>query len=418
MDAPLQPLPATDTAAPPCETVEQAVAANAALAPWRRGEAPGTLWIGFSGGMDSTVLAHALRGLAQAKAIHVDHGLADQAENWRRHCVAAAAAFGLRIETRAAEVARQGNLEAAARRARYACWGGMLRDGDVLALAHHADDQAETRLWQLLTGRRPEGMPVERALGAGRVVRPLLGVDRGQIAAYAARHGLRWVEDPANADLRYDRNFIRHRLLPLVAERFPEAMRRLRAPRPRPTADSAALPCANASPRGVETWLLAAGMPCANRAVAEVARQNNAGADRQPCVAIAPGVRAWRHEGAWHLVRDLPAPACAPSFATVGADLRLAAGRLTWAPAARGLAPGCRLAIRSRAGGEHIRPAGRGVRKTVKALFQERRVAPWLRSTWPLLYAGERLVGVPGLAVDEAAAVPRGLFPEWVPGRL
>ena len=415
MDAPLQPLPGSGAAALPCAAVEQALTASVALAPWWRGEAAGTLWIGFSGGLDSTVLAHALRGVAQAKAIHIDHGLADQAADWRRHCVAAAAAFGLPIETCAVQVSRHGNLAAAARRARYVCWRGMLRDGDVLALAHHADDQAETRLWQLLTGRRPGGMPAERVLGAGCIARPLLGVVRSRIADYATRHDLRWIEDPANADLRYDRNFIRHRLLPLLAERFPPAVDRLRAPRPRPGAADAPLPCANASRPRVQAWLLAAGMPCARRAVAEIARQNNADADRQPRVAIASGVRAWRHDGAWHLVRESPVPAGAPSVATVGTDLRWAAGRLTWRAAERGLPTGRRLAIRTRAGGERLRPAGRGVRKTVKALLQERRVAPWRRAAWPLLYDGERLVGVPGLAVDEEAAVPGGLFPEWTP---
>ena len=391
--------------------VAVAIANHTAFAPWRRGEATGTLWIGFSGGMDSTVLAHALGHMAWAKAIHVDHGLHDQAADWREHCVATAAEFGLPIETRSVAVSPSGNVEAAARRARYACWRELLQEGDLLALAHHADDQAETRLWQLLTGRHPGGMPSERPLGRGRLVRPLLGVTRSHIAAYAARRELRWVEDPANADLRFDRNFIRHRVLPLVAERFPNAVARWRAPRR--AAAWTPLPCAYVSPPGVQAWLLASGVPWAETAVAELVRQNAARPDRQPCVHIAPHVRAWRHGGAWHLVRELQSGS--PPSATVGALLGWGAGELTWTPAAVGLPPGRRLAIRYRGGGECIRPAGRGVRKTVKALFREHRIAPWLRRTWPLLYEGESLVAVPGIAVAEQAAVRGGLFPAWTP---
>ena len=392
--------------------VERALADNVALGPWRRGDAAGTLWIAFSGGLDSTVLAHALRRIPNAKAVHVDHGLHDQAAHWREHCVATAARFGLPIAARAVDVRRGGNVEAAARRARYAFWRELLQEGDLLVLAHHADDQAETRLWQLLTGRHPGGMPSERVLGGGRIVRPLLGVTRGHIADYAARHKLRWVEDPANADLRFDRNFIRHRLLPLLNERFPNAVARWRTPRPAAAA-WIPLPCVGVSPASVQAWLLASGMPSAETAVAELVRQNAARADRQPHVHISPDVRAWRHDGAWHLVREPCELRPAPT--TVGTPLPWAAGDLTWTSAAFGLPSGRRLGIRCRTGGERIRPAGRGVRKTVKALFQEHRIAPWLRRVWPLLYEGERLVAVPGIAVAEHAAVPGGLFPNWNP---
>ena len=402
----------TPSHAEPGQAVRDALAANLSLAPWRRGDAAGALWIGFSGGLDSTVLAHALRDLRGAKVVHIDHGLQEGATRWREHCVATAAAFGLPIETRPVDVPRQGNLPAAARRARYACWRELLYEGDVLALAHHADDHAETRLWQLLTGRHPGGMPAERALGRGRVARPLLAVTRSQIADYAACHKLRWVEDPANADMRFDRAFIRHRLLPPLRERFPHALDRLRAPRP--NAAWAPLPCVGVSHPGAQAWLIASGLPCPEGAVAELVRQNAADADRQPRVHIAPGVRAWRHDGAWYLVRESHGEDPAPS-ATVGAPVRWAAGELTWTSAACGLPLGRRLAIRSRVGGERIRPAGRGVRKTVKALFQEQRIAPWLRRSWPLLYEGESLVAVPGIAVAEPAAVPGGLFPAWTP---
>ncbi len=392
--------------------VEQAVASNALLAPWLRGGGPGTLWIGFSGGLDSTVLAHALRGVRGAKAVHVNHGLSPSADDWSRHCVATAATFGLALARPAVRVPAQGNREAAARRARYRCWRTLLGEGDVLALAHHADDQAETRLWQLLTGRTPGGMPTARPLGAGHLVRPLLGVPRNAIAGYAARHGLRWVEDETNADLRFDRNHIRRRLLPPIKEHFPAVLDRLRTPRPAPPAEIEPISAVATSTQAAAAWLLAAGLPCPKRAVAEIVRQSDAGADRQPRVDIAPGVQAWRYAGAWHLVRTTSATVTEHPV-TVGVDCRQPAGALTWRRGPVGLPPGMELTLRPRVGGERIRPAGRGVGKAVKTLLRERRIAPWLRRGWPLLYDVEQLVAVPSVAVDQRLAVPDGLFPEW-----
>ena len=395
------------------ERLEDVVAANPALVPWLRGEADGTLWIAFSGGLDSTVLAHLLRVTGRARAIHVDHGIAARSADWARHCEAAAAAFGLGFTQRRVRVPRHGNLEAAARRARYECWRTLLAGGDVLALAHHGDDQAETRAWQWLTGRFPGGMPAERPLGAGRLLRPLLGVPRRAIADYAAAHGLVWREDESNADLRFDRNFIRHRLLQPMAERFPEAVARLRAPRPAPAA-AGPLAVTAVAEDAVAAWLLQAGLPLAQRAVAEILRQTNAAPDRHPRVAIAPGVEARRFDGAWHLVTPAAGHTVARSV-TAGVDCRLASGALTWREAARGLPPGKALTLRRREGGERLRPTGRGVAKSVKALLREGRVAPWLRADWPLLCAAGRLLAVPSFAVDERAAVPGGLFPEWRP---
>ena len=395
------------------ERLEDVVAANPALATWLRGKARGTLWIAFSGGLDSTVLAHLLRAVGEARAIHVDHGIAARSADWARHCEAAAVAFGLRFTQRRAQVPRHGNLEAAARRARYDCWRALLAEGDVLALAHHGDDQAETRAWQWLTGRFPGGMPAERPLGAGRLLRPLLGVPRRAIADYAGAHGLVWREDESNADLRFDRNFIRHRLLQPMAERFPEAMRRLRAPRPAPAA-TGPLATAAVAEDAVAAWLLQAGLPLARRAVAEIVRQTNAAPDRHPRVAIAPGVEARRFNGAWHLVAPAAGrPAAHPVAA--GVDRQLSSGTLTWRETALGLPPGKALTLRCREGGERLRPAGRGVAKSVKALLREERVAPWLRTDWPLLIADGRLQAVPSFAVDERAVVPGGLFPEWRP---
>ncbi len=400
------------------DDVQGALAASPGLAPWLDGVASGRLWIAFSGGLDSTVLLYALRGVDHAAAIHVDHGINPDSAAWSCHCAALAARFGVAIETRRLCIDPAGNLPAAARRARYAAWRELLNPGDVLVLAHHADDQAETRLWQLFTGRRPGGMPVARSLGGGRLLRPLLSVRRRRLADYARRHGLHWIEDPANTDAGFDRSYIRHHLLPAIEARFPGVVERLAAPR-RPTVPPQPLAAAVAATTvaGVEAWLLAAGLATADAVVAEIHRQSLAACDRNPRVSVAPGVHAWRYGRFWHLVRRSRAAMPGQCAAIAGRDLTTPLGALVWRRGEMGLPGDLALCMRRRLGGERIRPSGRGVSKSVKALFQEQRVPPWQRETWPLLYddAG-RLVALPGLAIAAEAAVAGGWRPRWTPG--
>lgn len=406
--------------------VTAALTACDALRPWLEGAPGGRLWVAYSGGADSTALLHGLREVPAVRAVHVDHGLHPDSSAWACHCAEQAASFGTAFECHRVRPDAAGNQEAAARRARYGLWRTLLRPGDVLALAHHADDQAETRLWQLFTGRAPGGMPAARVLGPGRIVRPLLAVRRSALRGYAVRHGLRWVEDPSNADQRQDRSYIRHRVLPAVEARFPAAVAALGAnPRPSALAPVPPLPAAAAKGARIEAWLTAAGLPLGRGAVAQIERQSLAAADRNPAVVICPGTRAWRHRGAWHLVGDQADTEGPPAVAVVaGSETTLPAGVLGWEAAPRGLPPGLRLRVRARLGGERIRPAGRNLAKTVKALLQERRVPPWQRPTWPLLYAeraterdgnGRKLLAVAGIAVDAGAAVRGGLLPTWQP---
>ena len=393
--------------------VEEAIASTRLLAPWRVRWVP-RVWVAVSGGLDSTVLLHAVRQLPNVCAVHLDHGLHPDSADWARHCAATASQFGVDFEQRRLTVARGGNLEANARHARYEAWRELLGEEDLLLLAHHADDQAETRLWQFLTGRHPGGMPGKRDLGRGRLVRPLLGVRQRDIRAYAAHFGLRWIEDPANADLRFDRNYIRHRLMPLVEGRFPTAMAHLAAARTSPVPGVPPLPAADATARSIKTWLLAAGLPAAQTAIDEICRQNRAAPDRRPRVVVVYDISAWRYRGEWHLVRPLP-PAH-HATAVVGSERNLDNGTLAWQRAAWVLLRGRTVQIRYRAGGERIHLADRGVTKTVKALHYEGRTPPWRRPRWPLLYDdASRLVAVAGMGVAAFGAVAGGLQPMWTP---
>ena len=373
------------------------------------------LWIAFSGGIDSTVLLHALRTVPGAVAIHINHGLDPAASEWARHCAAMAREFGVVFDSRSVIVDSYDNREQAARTARYAAFCEVLGPGDLLALGHHAGDQAETRVWQLLTGREPGGMPTERRLGAGRLVRPLMGVKREQILDYAHRHNLRWIEDPANADLGFDRNAIRHRVLRRLEERHPGALDRLSAPRRAAVECLRPLSVDEAIGRRIEAWLVAAGLPTPAKALAEIARQSGAAEDRNPRVRVAPGTWACRHGDAWHIVAQRDESAPNPDTVVAGDDIAMADGMLRWQPAEPGLRVGRSLSVRRRRGGERIRPLGRECTKTVKALFQEAHVPPWQRPAWPLLYDRANLLAVPSLALAATAVVPNGCEPFWSP---
>lgn len=401
--------------------VAAAVAADEALRPWLAGNPPGRLYVAFSGGVDSTVLLHALRAVPGIRAFHVDHGLHPDSGKWATECAAHAARLKVPCECHRVQVAATGNRAAAARTARYGLWRTCLRPGDALALAHHADDQAETRLWQFLTGRTPGGMPATRSLGAGRLVRPLLGVRRREVLAYARQAGLCWREDPANADLRQSRTYIRHRLMPVIEARFEDAVANLAGPaRPAPKSPVPPLPATAPGRSQIEDWLTAAGLPLPARAVAELQRQSAAAAHRNPCVAICPGVNAWRYRGGWHLVAaPTTRTAVEPSVESVvvGNPTVLPAGTLGWREAKRGLAAGQALRLLPRRGGERLRPVGRSHTKSVKALFQEQGVPPWLRPSWPLLFADgeDTLLAVPEIALAANSVVAGGLLPTWQP---
>ena len=401
----------------PDDGVERVVAQTLRRAILDGARPAGRLWVAFSGGVDSTVLLHALRAVPTVVAIHIDHGLDRAAPEWVRHCARVAEEFGMAFESRSVCVDSCGNREQAARSARYAAFAELLGPGDVLALGHHADDQAETRVWQLLTGRDPGGMPTERRLGAGWLVRPLMGVRREQILDYARRHGLRWIEDPANADLGFDRNAIRHGVLRRLEERHPGALDRLSAPRRAPTEYLRPLPADEASGRSIEAWLLAAGLPTPAKAMAEIRRQSGAARDRVPQVRVAPGIQAWRYGNAWHLVADRRVSPLDSDTLGVGSDWTGDAGSLTWRRAEWGLDAGLAVCMRLRQGGERIRPQGRNRTKTVKALFQDARIPPWQRTHWPLLYIGNELAAVPSLAVADHFAKAVGCVPSWTPRR-
>ncbi|RMF96675.1 MAG: tRNA lysidine(34) synthetase TilS [Gammaproteobacteria bacterium] len=415
------------------------------------------LCIAWSGGRDSTVLLHAAAAVAgdrPLRALHVDHGLQPEAAGWARHCEEVAAELGVDLRLRSVRVAAAdpAGREAAARRARYRAFAEELGAGEALLTAHHLDDQHETVLLRLLRGAGPDGLAGIRELsrfGRGWLLRPLLGCSRRCLADYAAAAGLRWIEDPSNADLGPDRNYLRHEVIPRLRARWPSAAQ---------TAARAAGFCAEATAlldcwadgqlatlaRGdslslhglaaleepqqrllLRRFLRARGVRPPGEARLRDALRQFVGArpDAAPVLDWADG-QLRRYRGRVYLLRERPGAVPAPSDWDGRRPLELGglAGTLALraAPAGgldrRWLDGG--LQVRFRRGGERIRPAGARQHRRLKSLLQEVGVLPWMRARLPLLYAGEQLLAVAGLWLAADALAPpgeAGFAPDWRP---
>lgn len=196
------------------------------------------LAVAYSGGLDSSVLlhlahAHALSRGLRLHAFHVHHGLSPHADAWLLHCERQCVQLGVPLDVRRIVLdGRRGQgVEQAARIARYAALGALCetRAVPLLLTAHHQDDQAETVLLQLFRGSGVAGLSGMDAvnsapglLGSDRVFmgRPLLGSSRADLERYAATHGIEHIEDESNADPRYARNALRHRVMPAIGDHF------------------------------------------------------------------------------------------------------------------------------------------------------------------------------------------------------
>ncbi len=200
------------------------------LQPWQKKV---TAWhVAYSGGMDSHVLLHSLAGLrdrlklAPLNAIHINHGLSEQAGNWAHHCqsICEQLAIPLQIINVDAQPVSGQSPEEAAREARYSALAGALPDNSCLLTAHHRRDQAETLMLQLLRGGGVQGtaaMPPWCEFAQGILLRPLLDCSHEQLLVYAAAHQLDWVDDDSNTDTRFDRNYLRHQVMPDLRQRWP-----------------------------------------------------------------------------------------------------------------------------------------------------------------------------------------------------
>ena len=190
------------------------------------------LWIAFSGGLDSTVLCHALSVLRiqhklDMTLLHVNHQLNPDADHWAQHCQNMASQWGLPLECITLDSKPHGaSIENWARQQRRHIFADKLAQGGVVITAHHQDDQAETLLFRLLRGTGPDGlaaMRVNSPLANGQILRPFLSFSRQTLAAYAQTHQLQWIEDPSNQDTVFTRNYLRHKVMPVLQQQWPKA---------------------------------------------------------------------------------------------------------------------------------------------------------------------------------------------------
>ncbi|WP_457913924.1 tRNA lysidine(34) synthetase TilS [Candidatus Gillettellia adelgis] len=189
------------------------------------------LLLAFSGGLDSTVLLHLLVQLRhqhpelQLRAIYIHHGLHASSDAWANSCQKQCVAWQVPLTIQYVQVdLRCGGIEAAARTARYTVFAKTLKAREVLVTAQHLDDQSETFLLALKRGSGPAGlssMSMYSSVNNYVLLRPLLSCARIQLEAYAQQHNLFWINDDSNQDTRFDRNFLRRNVLPLLKQRWP-----------------------------------------------------------------------------------------------------------------------------------------------------------------------------------------------------
>lgn len=413
----------------------------------------------FSGGLDSAVLLHALaqsdaaraRGL---RAVHVDHGLHEDSLEWARRCREFAAALGVELVVRSVEVVRGRGLglEASARRARYGEIETLLAPGEIVALAHHRDDQAETVLLKLLRGAGPEGIgamrPVRR-LGRGLAWRPLLSLPRAALREYAEHHHLNWITDPSNADPSIDRNYLRMQVMPRIMSRWPEAETSIAqsATWARAAAEFIEIEAERALARvqGLDAstlhfrewldlpqalrdpvlrrWLRALDLPePTHYQAAELVRQlAEAGEDRQPCVRW-PGAEVRRYRDLLHALPPLQVPPFDWVAPFDGGDLALPMnlGTLRLVDTQHAPTLVSQLLVRFRRGGESLRLDTGGRTRELRDLFQEAGIPPWQRGRLPLVFEPDGgLLAVADLWLSETGARlfdPHGARLEWISG--
>lgn len=375
--------------------------------------------VALSGGLDSTLLLYVAAACHRnVCALHINHQLQPNHSQTEQFCrsLCERLAVPLLVERVDVSVSESGSggLEEAARMARYDVFRRVLGAGDLLLMAHHADDQVETVLFRLLRGTGVTGlagMPESRRLGQGALFRPWLAVSRDRLEQVARDVGLSWVEDPSNTSLAFDRNYLRHAVLPGLKERWPGLLKRVehsaRACAESDTlshrlaelqwqmcSDSGQLRLASIQALSpleqknlVRWWIHRQGlkMPALADWDQSLAELVQAGEDRTPEIR-GDGFSLRRYRGYLFLVPNVEVPAHSAG---------LEPGRtLQWGPWTLRLTPTATtpeaapppIRVSTRQGGERLRFEEGGHSRSLKTWLQEQGVPPWERALLPLVY--------------------------------
>ncbi len=385
--------------------------------------------VAFSGGADSLCLLSLAAALDNSiSALHINHGLHADADKWEQLCRQHSEKLGITFESFKVKVEIEGSLEENARKARYEIFEKVLQDNELLLLAHHADDQIETVLFNLFRGTSIPGiiaMPRVRKLGKAKLFRPLLGVSRKRILEYCKMKGLRWIDDPSNLDQTFDRGYLRHSLIPMIEARWPnfrtailkgvgrdDGLRQLIEN----IAENDLIDCQSRwglsssevlkltdSRRDslLRHWIAKGGFPQPSSGVLRALYTDvlMAKPDSEPCISWSGcEIRRFKDNLVLETKNVFIAPKDPINFDS-SSSLKLAGGNLrTVQEKGGGLrSPGIdqKLFIKFREGGEIIRIDGKT--KTLKKVLQELGVPPWVRDRLPLIYLGDTLVAIPGI---------------------
>ncbi|HET8710904.1 MAG TPA: tRNA lysidine(34) synthetase TilS, partial [Spongiibacteraceae bacterium] len=412
-------------------------------------------WIAYSGGVDSHVLLHLLVQLRKQQkipaltAIHINHQLNPKAHEWVVHCRGVCADLDVEFIAEAVSIENHGDgIEAAARKARYAVFEKLVGENELLLQAHHRDDQIETLMLRLLRGSGVAGLaaiPGQRELGAGQLLRPLLNYSRADVLAYAEKKQLQWIEDDSNQSDRFDRNFLRLNVLPVVEQRWPsyrhtlarvvmqadESTQLLDDLAHLDAVDAIAIDgtlslaaCERLSEARqsnlLRFWLQQKKLPQPSREqLRQVLAMARARIDAQPCVTW-PGVEVHRFRDMLYALPPLPPVPAEPIDVAWDLSQPLnieGLGTLTaTSVVGSGLRADLHYRVRNRLGGERCKPSGRAHSQTVKKLLQEYAVPPWLRDCLPIIYCGDEIAAVADLWVCEgfaSTAVDAGWRVDW-----
>lgn len=398
------------------------------------------LVVAYSGGVDSTVLLHQLSELKKQHtlpelcALHIHHGLHKNADSWQMHCEKTCEQLGIKFDSVAVSIpsSSQNSIEELARQARYQAFTDFLKKGDVLLMAHHQDDQAETLLLRLLRGAGPKGlsaMPMQREIGNAVLFRPFLNVTRELIEWYATEHNLVWIDDDSNSDTQFDRNFLRHDVLPIIKTKWPQYAKNwarsaqlckevdelcsewgwldwqnVQGTKPNTLSIKALQQLSESRQRNVvRYWLTQKLLTLPSQAQLHILLTEIATAkeDAEPLLSW-PGVDIRRYQNNLYAMPPVASTnPLSPLEWDIKTSLSIDVGVLTATQQkGKGVALSYitqSISIRFRQGGERCKPTGRVGSHPLKKLFQEYGVEPWLRDRWPLIYVGDVLVAVPNL---------------------
>lgn len=401
------------------------------------------LLVGYSGGVDSSVLLHALVQLRahsrpdlMIRAIHIHHGLSPHADEWAAHCQQQCQLWRVPFMMHQVELTARGNIEAQARDARYQAIKATLQADEVLCTAQHLDDQSETFLLALKRGSGPAGLAAMAKctpFAHSQLLRPLLSISRTQIEAYAVNAQLQWVEDESNLDVHYDRNFLRLQILPRLNQRWPhfnqmvqrsselcgeqqqllemllsDELTHLINPQGGMTIAPLSLFPAIKRNALLRLWFKQQQLLMPSRTQLELIWQTVALAqtDAAPCFKLGPK-QLRRYRGALYvlpLTADLQSFCRTWSFSPLHLPDNI--GYLT--AEFNGEQANCRLpaldeqvSVRFTAQG-HQSIVGRSGSRAIKKLWQELAIPPWQRHRIPLIFYNEQLICAVGVFVTEA----------------